>query len=459
MSRAMIYAARLRRIALTCLLAAVVIWTLVAGRNQQPPVPADRKEVIFWHEWGGEDRAVVEEIIDRFNASQEEFFARAVSMPGNNLDMKVFLSVTGGDSPDLVNQDDPIIGDWAWRGALFAIDELATPEEMQQLDKWLYPAALDRGSYNGRIYALCNGLDIRALYYNKTMLDRYQLDPPKTLAELDNIAITIAPPGDGKSPRKFGYLPDPRRLWVWGRVFGGDFYDESTGCVTADSAPIEAALTWMNGYGKRYGAAATAFRSSDQSLPGNFFPLLSDRYAVVLDGQWRVRDIVAFQADQRAKGVPITQFGVCPLPPPPGGLENAGWVNGNFFLVPRGAKNPEGAWALMKFWSGFGGNEAEAAASCVAGGWIPASQRVVDEPAYQQYLIEQPLMATFVELAASTNQQATPMIPGAPYFYHRIMGVGGELMYGTGASDSPHALLEKTTRDIQRHLDGLEGRP
>ena len=60
----MIYAARLRRIALTCLLAAVVIWTLVAGRNQQPPVPADRKEVIFWHEWGGEDRAVVEEIID-----------------------------------------------------------------------------------------------------------------------------------------------------------------------------------------------------------------------------------------------------------------------------------------------------------------------------------------------------------------------------------------------------------
>jgi len=180
---------------------------------------------------------------------------------------------------------------------------------------------------------------------------------------------------------------------------------------------------------------------------------------VVLDGQWRVRDIVAFQADQRAKNVEVTQFGVCPLPPPRGGLENAGWVNGNFFLVPRGAKNPKGAWALMKFWSGFGGNEAEAATSCVAGGWIPASQRVVDEPAYQQYLIAQPLMATFVELAASTNQQATPMIPGAPYFYHRIMGVGGELMYGTGASDSPHALLEKTTRDIQRHLDGLEGRP
>ena len=24
---------------------------------------------------------------------------------------------------------------------------------------------------------------------------------------------------------RFGYLPDPRRLWAWGIVFGGSFFD------------------------------------------------------------------------------------------------------------------------------------------------------------------------------------------------------------------------------------------
>ncbi len=42
--------------------------------------------VVFWHFWGGRDRSVVEDVVARFNASQDRYFVRAVAMPGNNLD-------------------------------------------------------------------------------------------------------------------------------------------------------------------------------------------------------------------------------------------------------------------------------------------------------------------------------------------------------------------------------------
>ncbi|MCP4813841.1 MAG: hypothetical protein GY888_15145, partial [Planctomycetaceae bacterium] len=57
---------------------------LRSTRNDR--VPADREEVVFWHFWGGADRQVVETVVERFNASQQQFFVRAIAMPGNNLD-------------------------------------------------------------------------------------------------------------------------------------------------------------------------------------------------------------------------------------------------------------------------------------------------------------------------------------------------------------------------------------
>ncbi|MDP6556012.1 MAG: ABC transporter substrate-binding protein [Pirellulaceae bacterium] len=436
--------------ALILLVCGLVIWDRLDVRAQLPP---ERREVVFWHFWGGADRAVVEDVVARFNRSQDEHFVRAIAMPGNNLDLKLFLAVSGGDPPDLINQDDPIMADWASRGALMPLDEVTSPDEVERLRAWLVPAARQLGSYDDRMYALCNGLDIRALYYNKTLLDEYQLAPPTNLTELDQIAVSTMKFDETGTPQRFGYLPDPRRLLAWGTVFGGDFFDEPTGRVTADSEPIVRALQWMTGFRRRYGpVAVAAFRQGDQSLPGKSFPLLAGRYTMVMDGQWRVRDIVASQNEQRRRGVAVTQYGVCPLPAPLGGREHAGWVNGNFFVVPRGAQNQHGAWQFMKYWSGFDGYESEAAQTCRAGGWIPVSTRVVRQPEFQRYLTEQPLFAQFVELAESPHQFPTPVIPGAPFFQRTINETASKAMYVEG-TPPVHELLHQATRTIQAQLD------
>lgn len=448
------------RIGVGALLAAAV-GLLIASYALQPPaveVPAGRQEVVFWHFWGGEDRDVVERVVSRFNESQDRYFVRAVAMPGNNLDVKLFLALTGGDPPDLVNQDDPIVADWASRGALLPIDELASPDERDRLRSFLFPAARRLGEYDGRLYALCNGLDIRALYYNQTLLAEHGLAPPQAITDLDDIAAKLTVFDEQGRLVRAGYLPNPDRLWAWGYVFGGRFYDPQTGQVTADSKPISRALEWMVSYSRRFGPREVAnFRPGGQTLPGKTFPLLPTTessphgpYAVIMDGQWRVRDIAASQAARRGRGLPVARYGVCPLPAPPGGRERAGWVNGNFFVVPRGAKHRAGAWAFMKFWSGFDGNESAAAKTCAAGGWIPVSRQVVDRPEFQTFLAERPLFAEFVALAGSENQFPIPVIPGAPYFKDEIDRTASHAML---YPDEPvPSQLQAATRRIEKHL-------
>lgn len=442
---------------------AIVLLSLVSAGCNRPVVapPDSRQEVVFWHFWGGRDLAVVEDVIRRFNARQQQYRVRGVAMPGANLDLKLFLAIAGGDPPDVINHDDPVVADWAHRGALTPLDSLAPPEEIQRLRSWLYPAAERIGSYDGKLFALVNGLDVRALYYNKTALSEAGLDEiarrgPRGLDELDQIATTLAPP-DAEHLERAGYLPDPRRLWAWGVVFGGRFADleapDTSAQITADDPEILAALRWMAGYAERYGAdRLAAFRSGDQALTGASFPMLADRrYVAMMDGQWRVRDLAAAREAGEANGSPIDEFGVCPLPPPADGVQRAGWVNGNFFLVPRGAKNPEGAWAFMKFWSGFDGAEADAAVTAAAGGWIPASEKVVQQPAFQEFLGQQPLFQEFVSLASSENQLPTPALPVSSTYYREVVAAAQDVMYRGAEPES--RLREAAERTRQRLQD------
>ncbi len=452
-----------------CLSLLAISLVVVVGCGQELEVEyPDREEVVFWHFWGGRDRPIVQRVVQQFNASQDQYVVRAIAMPGTNLDLKFFLSVAGNDAPDLLNHDDPVVADWAHRGVLTPISELATEAQLQRLQTWLFPAARKLGTYQGKLYALCNGLDIRALYCNQTLLEEYGLNLPKSLSDLDRIAETIAPTEAGSHRKRMGYLPDPRRLWSWGIAFGGNFADlEEAGAqdkITADAPEIVAALSWMASYSRRYGPSqVAAFRSGEQALTGTKFPLLANRrYAVVMDGQWRVRDIAeAYEAHpnqpqpagQKTEIGAGDRFAVVPLPAPSGGRSDAGWVNGNFFVVPSQARCKKGAWEFMQFWTGFANSESLAAEACAAGGWIPVSQSVVNEKVYQAAIVKQPLLGEFVRLARSTSQVPVPALPVASLYYQEVIRAAQEVMY---RGEDPARALQNATEKICNRLQEVE---
>jgi ABC-type glycerol-3-phosphate transport system substrate-binding protein len=110
----------------------------------------------------------------------------------------------------------------------------------------------------------------------------------------------------------------------------------------------------------------------------------------------------------------------------------------------------------MKFWSGFGGHEAEAARACSLGGWIPPSQQVVDQPRFQQYLRENPLFARFVELADG-RQVPTPVIPGARMYEREVNRAVARSLY-TDNPDDAGSLLKAAQRKVQQQMDRVQGR-
>ena len=229
-----------------------------------------------------------------------------------------------------------------------------------------------------------------------------------------------------------------------------------------DQPKIVQAAKWISRYSQWYGAdTINRFRQGDQSLPGKTFPLLPvnddemiGRYALLMDGQWRVRDIDAFVARRRQQGIDCPEFGVCPLPCPDGGRKDAGWVNGNFFVIPRGAKNSAGAVALMRFWIGLD-NPDQAAKTCAAGGWIPVSQRVVETRLFQEYLDRQPLFRQFVHLAGSQDQYPVPVIPGAPMFKREVEKAAASAL--ADPDQSIDELMHRTRDLIQNRLDRIRG--
>ncbi|MCX5759579.1 MAG: extracellular solute-binding protein, partial [Candidatus Hydrogenedentes bacterium] len=166
---------------------------------------------------------------------------------------------------------------------------------------------------------------------------------------------------------RMGFMPT---LFVtYAPAFGGGFYDWSNGRVLIDTPENLRALTYLVDQRKKLGFEnVVRFESGLTVGVGNVdWPFIGGSYAIVADGQWRV--------EQLAKYAPDVQYVTRPIPPPAGGIPHSGWINGNFMIIPKGAKHIEGAWEFIKFWSGLAKPE-RAAEFYTWGGWLPLNAAV-----------------------------------------------------------------------------------
>jgi len=438
------------------------VWLLRGGKVELEKLD-DRTEVVLWHFWGGADLDVVRDVVARFNAAQTEYRVREIAMPGNNLRAKLFLSAAGGRPPDLINIDDPVVADWFELGLLRSVDEIVGESRAQEISGKLFPAARQLSGYSGQLVGICNGLDVRALYFNRTFLQQQGWSVPQTLEDLDQLNARVRQLG--LSQPRFAFLPAPRRALFFVNLFGGSVWDFSTNRPQLNAPAAISVLTWLQDYSHRYGAGdLAAYRQSDQSLPGKIFPLLPQaddqqvgRYVFSLDGQWRVRDLNAFRQQRASRGLSSPEFDVIPLPPPQSlaGSESAepgGWVNGNVFVFPRGGRASAGAVAFAKFWIGLSDPQA-AAETAIAGGWIPVTPEVVSEPKYQAALSSDPIFRRFVELASSKQLQPTPVVRGAGYMQRLIESTAERVASDT--SLSPELELNAANRQLEDYLKSL----
>jgi len=323
------------------------------------------------------------------------------------------LAVVGGDPPDVMAQWQNVIPTWADSRLILPLDDLMSSQDREIFAREAYPIVKKIGTYRGRLYGLAVGVNTWACYVRLDHLREAGLDSeklPTTLEELVQWGRRLDRSDSAGNLTRLGFLP--QWLLFYAPLFGGGFYDEATGALTLDTPANRRALGYSVEQRKQLGIdRVTRFDSAQNAGFGVEWPFATGSLSMTVDGQWRVEQLGRF-----APGLP---YRVIPVPPPQGGQERAGYANGNFMIVPRGAKETRGAWEFIRYWSGLA-DPAVAAEFYTWGGWLPALPAVARAPAYERYLERYPQFRTFVELMPSEHLVTVPPVPFQTYLLDRI---------------------------------------
>jgi multiple sugar transport system substrate-binding protein len=418
----------------------IVLCLIPAPTLQKYP---ERTPVRFWHMWTSEWKGVVDRIVDEFNESQDRYEVIPLSVPIDGADPKFLLSVTGGDPPDVMCQWNQVIPKWADAGLILPLNELMTEEDWQSVQRNAYPVALRIGMYGDNLYGLTVGLDVYACYGRVADLREAGLDPerpPQTLDELIRWGDQLNQFTPDRKLARVGFLP--RGFYIYAPVFGGGFFDWNTHEVLVNTPANLRALTFLQESRAKLGIANVLRYESGHAIGdgGVTWPFISGFYSITVDGQWRVEQI--------AKYAPELEFVTFPVPPPDGGRKLAGWANGNFMVIPKGAKEVQGAWEFIKFWSGIEHPE-RAAEFYTWGGWLPMGPAIAEAPKYKEFVVKHPQYQTFLDLLPSENLQPTAPVPYQSYLWDRMWQCEDAVLRGILPAT---AALDRLENEIAREL-------
>lgn len=418
----------------------LIVFALPAPSPRAHP---QRIPVRFWHMWTAEWKDVVERIVDRFNESQDVYEVIPLSVPGTAADSKFLLSVAGGDPPDVMAQWNSVIPKWAENRLLVPLNELMTPDEWARFQEEAYPAVKRIGMYRGNLYGVTTGLNIWACYIRLDHLAEENLDVkdfPDTLEGLAEWGERLHRFDERLGLVRLGFLP--QWLIYFGPGFGGGFYDWDRGELLINTPENLRALEYLVQERRKLGFdnVIRFYSGLSTGIANVEWPFIGGALSITVDGQWRV--------EQLAKFAPDLEYDTRPIPPPRGGKEHYGWVNGNFMIIPVGAKQPEGAWEFIKFWSGID-NPERAAEFYTWGGWLPLSKAIADAPVYRQYVADHPQFQTFLDVLPSENVHPLPPVPYQVYLRDRIDRADDAAMRGTL---TPQAALDRLEREIANEI-------
>ncbi|MDX1932946.1 MAG: ABC transporter substrate-binding protein [Capsulimonadales bacterium] len=408
-----------------------------------PPRPRTRRvPVRFWHMWTAEWEAVIREIADRFNESQSRYEVIPLSVPTASADSKFLLAAVGGDPPDMMAQWNLVLATWAENGVLFPLEELMSAEDRRTLRTDTYSFVRKVGRFQDKLYAIGIGPNLSVCFYRTDHFRDAGLDPdrfPTTLEELTQAGETLTRFDRTGRLKRIGFLPTEYPQFAG--LFGGGFYDETTGTVSLNTPPNRRALEYLAEAHRKLGFEnIVRFTSGLTGDSGGSvdWPFISGAYSIVVDGQWRI--------EQLAKFAPDLPYRTAPLPPPNGGTPNAGWANADMLLIPRDARQPEGAWEFIRFWSGLTRPET-AAEFFLRGGWLPIRPAIAESPIYRDYVRKYPALRTFLEVLPSPNLQPPPPVPYQAFLADSISRMQDLVKRGTL---TPERALETLETDIRQ---------
>jgi multiple sugar transport system substrate-binding protein len=203
----------------------------------------------FWNGFTGPDRPALEELVKRYNSSQDKVNVQLEIMPWDVFFQKLLPSFNSGSGPDMVAMDTAQMPQYADRGVLASLDEYYSDDDAKNLIE----PAVEATGYQGKKYGVPMNFTTLLLYWNKDMFQAAGLDPekpPATWAEFADAAkkLTKDTNNDGK-PEQYGLaIADHQTIAMWPILFwqngGGVVSEDGSKATLNDPATVEAMEYW-----------------------------------------------------------------------------------------------------------------------------------------------------------------------------------------------------------------------
>lgn len=257
----------------------------------------------------------------------------------------LLTAAASGDLPDVIWLSRAETATWAAPGILAPLTEYIERDGYDTSD--FYPFAIEEASYNGEIYGIPGGADVRGLYVNLDHLEEagISVDDIDTsdweqLAEIGSQLVQAT--GDQVQRWGFDHRIQANNFWLWGYGNGGSFLSEDGSEATLNHEANVEALQWgvdayeaQGGY-QLYEGFATTFQGDQQFANGSV--------SMSVYEQWMLSAAIAtVSPDLNFRLLPVREWGSGPDGP------IATYSGGNAWYMTSGAKNPEAAWEYIKF--------------------------------------------------------------------------------------------------------------
>jgi len=300
----------------------------------------------FWHFFTDREADVIQSVVDDFEAANPG--VKVVVKSGQD-DQKMRQAISAGQPIDVgLSYSTDQVGPLCSSGDFTDLASFITRDKVDLTQ--IPPTVLGYTEYAGKRCTMPALADVYGLYYNKKMLaDAGYTEPPKTLAELTDMAVKLTTFKEDGSIDTLGFMPllgyYENAEAHWAPSADAQWLNDDGTSAISSSPGWTTLLNWqkdliakLGGYDKL--AKFQAGLGEEFSAQNDF---QTGRVAMNLDGEYRT----AFIADQ-AKDL---DYGTAPFPSAEG-FENTyggGYITGNIVGIGKGSTNPEAAWAFIKY--------------------------------------------------------------------------------------------------------------
>ena len=392
---------------------------------------AAQTELSMWYHGAGNEveAAIVNQIVEDFNASQSEWTVVVESFPQINYNDSIVAAALAGNLPDIIDVDGPVMPNWAWSGYLqpLGIDEALVADFL--------PTTV--GRWDGEIYSVGMWEAAVAMITRKSTLDNHgiripSLEEPWSRAELDEALTTLKDSGEFDYPLDLGmawtgewypYAFSPLLQSVGGDIVDRSTYQTAEGALNGDAA-LEFGDWWQSLF-ERELAPGTSQDPAERETG-----FIDGSYAITWNGNWTAAATIEALGDD-VLFLPAPDLGTGPV------IGAGSWQ----FGISATSQYPEGARAFIEFML----KDEYLRAFSDALGLIPSTASAADG---SKYYSPGGQMAVFYDLSAE-QALVRPVTPGYVVMAKVFEKALADIANGADVADTLDAAVDEIDADIE----------